>query len=237
MQNTVWSMTLDAQHNTSSDDRHIEGGVLCMAECINVFVYDCLFWIIHELEAERFRSPGTPIKKWTTTNHCQKTHVKPTHTSSKLRHAVLRELHVLYLFYRGGNLSLFRLMVNSRPGPHRRIAALIRACSSLTYLLLVVFSLFPILSDFVLCSSRMVQCVLHGICHPSFLAALLWLLSISLSLYFILTCCHFPDPSRFILLNYPLDGPGQYTHMSDSRLWTCNKCTSLSKHKRTTVIL
>ncbi len=142
MQNTVWSMTLDAQHNTSSDDRHIEGGVLCMAECINVFVYDCLFWIIHELEAERFRSPGTPIKKWTTTNHCQKTHVKPTHTSSKLRHAVLRELHVPYLFYRGGNLLLFHLMVNSRPGPHRRIAALVRACSSLTYLLLVVFSLF-----------------------------------------------------------------------------------------------
>lgn len=189
-------MTLDVQHNTSSDDRHIEGGVLCMEECINVFVYDCLFWIIHELGAERFRSPGTPIKTWTITNHCQNTHIEPTHTSSKPRHAVLCELRVLYMFYRGGNLSLFRLMVNSLPGPHRPIAALISSARC-------VFS-FPILSDFVLCSSRMVQCVLHGDSHPSSLAALLWLLSLSHSLYFILTCCHFPDPSRFISFQVPL---------------------------------
>lgn len=49
---------------------------------------------------------------------------------------------VCCMFYRGGNLSLFLLMVNSVHGPHGRIAALASVCSSFTYLLLAVFSLF-----------------------------------------------------------------------------------------------
>lgn len=49
---------------------------------------------------------------------------------------------VCCMFYRGGNLSPFHLMVNSVPGPHGRNAALASVRSSFTYLLLAVFSLF-----------------------------------------------------------------------------------------------
>lgn len=74
-----------------------------------------------------------------------------------------------------------------------------------------VFS-FLILSDFFLCSSLTAERVLHAISvihHRSLLSSGFCLF---LSLYFILTCCHFSDPSRFILLKY-LSDPPPYIHI------------------------
>lgn len=111
-----------------------------------------------------------------------------------------------------------------------------------------VFS-FLILSDFFLCSSLTAERVLHAISvihHRSLLSSGFCLF---LSLYFILTCCHFSDPSRFILLKYLSDGPlrsgpppythilvlthtySQNTHFIYTHTCTNTKCTLIQKQK------
>lgn len=105
---------------------------LYMIVCFGLFMSSGLTDSGHPALQSKDELWPTTVKKHTSTQRAQ----------LQSRDTLFCVSSVCCMFYRGGNLSLFRLMVNSLPGPHGRITALVRACSSLTYLLLAVFSLF-----------------------------------------------------------------------------------------------